>query len=416
MKQTSNNNQLLRVAFVDLSQAEWVAGAHYLKNLFIALKSLDQSQYPEIALLQLAQTQPGDNSSLSAYADQLLKQPALSVWQRIILRFQRQSGLRVGPKPQLMSLLHTHQIGALFSTTEFGPHFDLPLLAWIPDFQHLHFPHLFSKERIKTRNRSYSRIARYADRIILSSRNARQDFEQFAPNAAHKARVLSFVSQAPANVYESDPAWVCDKYNLPKKFFYLPNQFWKHKNHQIVVKALSLIKAKYPEITVVCTGNVKDTRNPHYFPQLSATISAEGLSDKFIILGMIPYEHIFQLTRQSLAVLQPSLFEGWSTTVEETKSIGKQIILSDIPVHREQAPSQAYFFDPHNPNVLAECLVKIFDEKEPGPDNELEALAREQLSVRTREFGQAFIKILRELIPVSPNLITLGQHVSDTTF
>ena len=70
---------------------------------------------------------------------------------------------------------------------------------------------------------------------------------------------------------------------------------------------------------------------------------------------MVPREDLYQLIRQSLAVLQPSLFEGWSTTVEEAKSIGKQIILSDLPVHREQVESGARFFDANDPNSLAEA-------------------------------------------------------------
>jgi hypothetical protein len=36
-------------------------------------------------------------------------------------------------------------------------------------------------------------------------------------------------------------------------------------------------------------------------------------------------------------------------TVEETKSIGKTIVLSDIPIHREQAPASALYFDPSTP-------------------------------------------------------------------
>ena len=63
---------------------------------------------------------------------------------------------------------------------------------------------------------------------------------------------------------------------------------------------------------------------------------------------MLPRAHVFRLMRQSLAVLQPSLFEGWSTSVEEAKSVGKRMILLDIPVHREQDPPRALFFDPRD--------------------------------------------------------------------
>lgn len=44
------------------------------------------------------------------------------------------------------------------------------------------------------------------------------------------------------------------------------------------------------------------------------------------------------LMKHAIAIINPSLFEGGSTTVEEAKSLLKVIILSGIPVHREQNP------------------------------------------------------------------------------
>ncbi|NEQ25188.1 MAG: glycosyltransferase family 4 protein, partial [Microcoleus sp. SIO2G3] len=100
----------------------------------------------------------------------------------------------------------------------------------------------------------------------------------------------------------------------------------------------------------------------------------------------------------SLAVLQPSFFEGWSTTVEEAKSLGKRMILSAFSVHREQNPPQSVFFNPHEPQSLADALVRAFEENKPGPDYELEQLTRQQLSTRTKEFGRVFIEVVKEVI------------------
>ena len=394
-----SNNRQLRIAFAYIDGTQWTAGLHYLRNLFAALRSLDSHWRPEIALLVSHQTQPDSYNSLSHYVDKLLcMPPRFDLWQRRITRIQKRLGIWVG-LALLASYLRKHRVDSIFARTEFGRWFSVPLLAWIPDFQHLHLPEMFSPKEIQSRNQTCSRIADRADRVILSSQNALRNFERLAPQATHKARVVSFVARVPADTYDSDPAWVCDYYHLPHWFIYLPNQFWKHKNHDVVVQALALVKAQHPEITVVCTGNTMEYRDPLYFAELLATISTLGLRNNLILLGFIPHAHIFQLMRQSLAVLQPSLFEGWSTTVEETKSVGKQIILSDIPVHREQDPPQAVLFDPHDPEALADCLVMTFDEKSPGPDYELETLARERLPTRTREFGQTFVEIVQEVVP-----------------
>lgn len=397
-----SNKRPLRIAFTtNLISTQWTAGTQYLKNLFIALKSLDSSCRPEIVLLAPHQAQSSSYDSLNQYIDQLLyippNAPISNFWQRQIIRTQKWLGIWQKPEPPVASCLRKHEVDSLFTNLEFGSRFSVPLLSWIPDFQHLHLPEMFSSEEIQAREQLFYNIAANAERIILSSQDALQDFKKFAPHAVNKARVLSFVAQVPTDIYNSAPKWVCDFYHLPDRFIYLPNQFWKHKNHSTVIQALTLLKAKHPEITVVCTGNTNEPRHPLYFAELLAMISKLGLRNNLIILGLVPHTHLYQLMRQSLAVLQPSFFEGWSTTVEEVKSVGKFIILSDIPVHREQNPPQAIFFDPHDHQALADSLVRVFEENQPGSYSELEKLARDQLPRRTQEFGRAFVEVVREI-------------------
>jgi len=64
---------------------------------------------------------------------------------------------------------------------------------------------------------------------------------------------------------------------------------------------------------------------------------------------MVPREHVLLLIRQSIGVLGPSLFEGWGFGVDEARSVGKRLLISDIPAHREQNPPEAIFFNPQDP-------------------------------------------------------------------
>jgi hypothetical protein len=52
----------------------------------------------------------------------------------------------------------------------------------------------------------------------------------------------------------------------------------------------------------------------------------------------------------ALAIIQPSLFEGWSTVVEDVKAMNQHIIVSDLNVHRDQLGVQAFYFNPNNEN------------------------------------------------------------------
>jgi glycosyltransferase involved in cell wall biosynthesis len=393
------------VAFADIASSSWTAGARYYQNLFVALRSLDAVRRPHIALIKWPWSPPQSHDGYRAAVDEMLVAPEepsqAAFWQRQRVRVQRFAHVYRPPgttRPRLASLLRAEGFDAIFTCgEEYGPNFGVPLLGWIPDFQHIHLPELSSQEEGRQRDERFARTSRNATRVIVSSEDARRDFEDFAPDAAHKARVLPFVAQIPERVYATDPAEMCDQYHLSERFIYLPNQFWRHKNHELVMEALRLTKGTRPEITVVCSGNTQDNRNSLYFGQVLANISAMNLRNTLIILGWVPQRHTFKLMRQSLAVLQPSLFEGWSTTVEETKSLGKHIILSDIPVHREQNPASVTFFDPRDPHALAECLLHAYDERKPGPDDELEDEARRSLPERTFQFGERFIEIVAEV-------------------
>jgi glycosyltransferase involved in cell wall biosynthesis len=90
---------------------------------------------------------------------------------------------------------------------------------------------------------------------------------------------------------------------------------------------------------------------------VKAAIDSSGLSSNFILLGLIPYGDLAPLATASMALLNPSLFEGWSTTVEEALSWGVPLILSDLDVNREQAGEAAVFFDRHDAQALAGALA-----------------------------------------------------------
>ena len=390
------------VAFLSTADVgQWTAGIHYLKNLFLAMRSLNNEHRPEIVLLGRYNSADGE-SSLSGCADRMIEVPQVQCdpgfWQRQRIRIEKKLGVWHEPEPPLAAYLRQQHVDVLFASAEFGIQFRVPLLSWIPDFQHLHLPEFFSEGEIKNRNLHFSRMAKHATRVILSSHQAQLDFEKFAPEWAYKVRVLPFVAQIPQDAYDSDPTWVCGKYNLPRRFVYLPNQFWRHKNHGLVIRALALVKARFPHVVVVCTGNTNEYRAADYFSKFLATISELGVRENIIILGMLPHSHTFQLMRQSLAILQPSLFEGWSTTVEEAKSVGKAVIMSDLAVHREQNPPSATLFDPQDPQALATCLINVFQEQPEGPDITLEAQARENLPARTLKYGQRFLKIVQEVL------------------
>lgn len=389
----SEKRKKIKIAFQVKAHAGWTAGNVYLETLFQALK---ETTADELSIGVLGRN--GDipeNSSFLKLADEIIRFEPIERWTRSWV--VHNLGSRLFQRNLLDDhFLKQHRVDVVaFGEAPEGSR--IPSLGWIPDFQHLNFPEFFSTEEQEHRNHVFSRLIEKSTRVILISESAKGDFETFAPDFAGKARVLTPITSIPPAVFETDARATCDSYNLPEKFFYLPNQFWKHKNHLTAFQAVRILKQKGIPVTLVCSGNSGDYRNATFFSELLLEISRLDIRDQVALLGLVPRDHVFQLIRRSICVLNPSLFEGYGMTVDETRSLSKPMILSDIPAHREQQ-SSGIFFEPLNSEELAEKMEHIWNEGTPGPNFEGEAEYRRELPERKRKYAGSFMSIVREVV------------------
>ncbi len=309
--------------------------------------------------------------------------------------------LLTGSNWLLNRLMCRNGIDVVSHSNIWGRRLPYKLINWIPDFQHLRLPDMFSEKERANRSRDFRRLIRDSDRIVLSSKDAEVDLCEFFPGNEAKVRVLNFVSQPGISKCDSEHVSLAAlerRYLFKGKFFYLPNQFWQHKNHRLVFEAVNILRRSGVDVQVLCSGYMDDYRNKEHVGKLREYIRVNDLGNNIRLLGMIDYGDVFVLMRHAVAVINPSLFEGWSSTVEEAKSMGKEMILSDIPVHREQDPPESAYFNPHDPKELAALLEKYWLEKEGGPNLELEQRARQLLPERTRSFGRGYQEIVMEAL------------------
>ena len=114
------------------------------------------------------------------------------------------------------------------------------------------------------------------------------------------------------------------------------------------------------------------------------------------ILGLVTASDLLSLMRTAAVVIQPSRFEGWSTTVQDAKALGRPLLCSDIPVHREQAPEALGFFPCDRPDILGDLLVSHWPALEPGPCSASEERALSKERDFAREHGRRLLKICQE--------------------
>ena len=386
---TTNRKTSVGFTFIN-NGLEWHGGLNYFRSLFIALQAEKSNTVEPVAFL-------GAGVDVADYAFPAnVRVVQDRVFDRRSLTWVLNKIAMVMAGAPLISnaLARRHGVRVLSHGLPSGVN-TLRSIAWIPDFQHLHLPQFFSAAELRQRDKVYGNMLRKSDMIVVSSESARKDLKHFAPTLASRVRVLRFCAQPP-DLLAGDSVDVTGLYGLDGPYFYLPNQAWVHKNHLTAIRALASLVRDFPQAKIVCSGSMKDHRNPEHAKRLHDEIASLGLERHFVMLGLIPYPHIAQLMLHSIAVLNPSLFEGWSTSVEEAKSLGVPLILSGIDVHQEQCVlGEATFFDPLDPQQLARRMAEKIVAWT-GPRKLDPAAALTEHHRRTLEFALAYEAIVAE--------------------
>jgi len=372
----------------------WIGGVNYFRNLFAALGELPERTVEPVLLFgqksdgKHYRDFPWIQTIRTSYLDRL--HPAWFLRRMVQKAFGGDAAFNL--------LLKRHRIG--FQSHVFGvaSRSAVPTAGWIPDFQHIHLPEFFPDAELKSRDDQMRRIARFCHAIILSSHDARNDLAKFAPESVAKSHVLHFVANVPEAKNVPSAAALAEKYQLRGPYFHLPNQFWAHKNHLVVVRALRILKEQGRTAQVVATGNPKDTRQPDHFQKLMDLARQLGVGDaEFRVLGLVSFPDLVGLMENSVALINPSFFEGWSTTVEEAKSLGKRIILSNLGVHQEQNPPGAVYFDPKSPENLAARMSEVLADSS-FDASAMRERARLDFPERRREFGREYCRLARKIV------------------
>ena len=338
----------------------WIGGTYYIENLINALNTLPDQEKPHIVLIT-------SNQRDLKTAKKKMDYPYLS--------FQ----LGSGESNRIFQFINK-VTGRLFKIRFFNqeikkldavfPYYECiqqsaakKRIYWIPDFQEHFAPGFFSREAIEARVKDHSKIQISSDYLIISSNNAATHFRSLYPSYRVSVNVLPFAVTHPG-YKKLEITALLQKFRLPPLYFICPNQFWAHKNQLIVLKAIKILKERGVRIIAAFTGKTDDYRNPAYFKELLDYVEENDLKDHVFFLGFIDRAEQLQLMHNAIAIVQPSLFEGWSTVVEDAKAMNKFIIVSDIDIHHEQLESsRALFFNPDDERDLAAALKQAANSK-----------------------------------------------------
>ncbi|WP_017260218.1 glycosyltransferase [Pedobacter arcticus] len=349
----------IRLGLTYVYDENWIGGTYYIENLVKSLNTLEDTEKPEIVAIVVKKS------------DFLLLEKSTSY---PYLKFQIHSG-----EKNLLFRLFNVVTRRLFEKSLFSlkianldgvfPYsnsvqFDLAKkkIYWIPDFQDHFLPKMFSAAELENRLKLQKKIVYSNLDLVISSRDAFNHLKQIFPDYTVSPHVVPFAVSLP-HLRDNTKIIEVNQRKIPDNYFICCNQFWAHKNHLIILKAIKHLKDNGQEVNVIFTGNVSGSfESQVYYKTLTDFIETHNLSTNAILLGFVDREIQLNLLLNATAVIQPSLFEGWSTIVEDAKFLNKSLIISDLKIHREQLEKyEVQYFDPSNEIDLATHLNLTID-------------------------------------------------------
>jgi glycosyltransferase involved in cell wall biosynthesis len=382
-----------KLAFPLVGRGLWTGGLVYLKNTLQLIRTRLAGEIEALVFLSPTEHEKFGAELEGLVDGRLIVDPTLGDSGR-----GRSLGraLATGRDVALERLLKKARADVVFEVGQFyGSRFGLPVIAWLPDLQHRYMPEMFTRLNWWRRDLAFRMQVRSGRTLMVSSETARDDLERFYPGAHGRGHVVRFAIALDIDSQLRRGEEMRALYGLPDRFFFLPNQFWRHKNHAAIVSALACLKGdgKLSDVLpIILTGKNKDNRNPDHFPNLMRAVTEMGVQSHFRYLGLIPYDHVLSLAACCDSLINPSYFEGWSTPIEEAKAVGAPLILSDIRLHREQAP-HARFFNPDSSEAAAEALLEI-SLRERLPRAPLNILVAEQ-DCRLEHHAASLLSVVR---------------------
>lgn len=333
----------------------------YSLSLAGALAALDPARYE----LVYAYTQPGWASVLAGLRGEKL-QLEFGAGIKILRKACRLLRLRLAWLWRFLALVHPSlramkQEGCMLwfypGQDMFAYLLPFPAAASVHDLMHRYerqFPEVGAPAEFRWREFHYRQLCRQARILLVDSEVGRkQVLESYGARWAPKVRVLPYtIPTVLASSSARPPAKP-----LPKRFFFYPAQFWRHKNHALLLEAFARARKDAPDAFLVFSGAPKNA-----YPEVLEKAEKLGLVDRVAFLGYVDEGELRWLYEHAVALVMPTFFGPTNIPPLEAIALGCPVAVSGIYAMPEQLREAALYFDPRDAADLARVLVRLWTE------------------------------------------------------
>lgn len=238
---------------------------------------------------------------------------------------------------------------------------NIPYIVTVWDLCHRDFndfPEVRDDREFEMREDLYQRTLKKAIAVVADSDMGKSNIVRRYGVDEGRVHVLKFLPN-PIDPDNGSPINVKAKYNLDNDYVFYPAQFWPHKNHIYILKAMKILKEKYSiKIEAVFSGSEKG--NMDYILKRA---NEYGIGDQVHCIGFVDEQEMPYLYHQALALVMPTYFGPTNIPPLEAFAYSTPVCYSDLPGLRDQVGNAAFLLDLSSPETLAQHIITIRSDK-----------------------------------------------------
>lgn len=288
-------------------------------------------------------------------------------------------------------LLRKEHINIVLITRQlaFIPNYHVKIVMPVHDLMHRYerrFPEVM--EDFDRREIAAKCLASYGNCVLVDSQLGKRQFEEsYMRRGARKPHICTLPYIVPEHIRTDQEKYI----ETPDKYIFYPAQFWKHKNHINLIRAVEILKNEIESIQLVLVGSEKNNLN-----EIKRYIANAGLENNVTILGFVDNENIIYLYRHAVAMIMPSYFGPTNIPPLEAMALGCPVAVSDKYAMPEQVGDAGLLFDPDSPSEIADCILRLWTDE--ALREELRQRGYQKVNRWTKkQFEKKLLKIINTL-------------------
>jgi glycosyltransferase involved in cell wall biosynthesis len=195
---------------------------------------------------------------------------------------------------------------------------------------------------------------RDAKKIIVPSNSVRDDLLATYKIAEEK---IAVTHEGVEEVLSSKYKVFREKEKYTKYFLYVGNAY-PHKNLERLIEAFGMLCDSSPKVQNDDVKLVLVGKDDYFYQKLSEKLKRRSIKN-IVIINNVNDEELASFYQGALALVAPSLMEGFGLPVLEAMANKCLVAASDIPSFREVAGEAAVYFDPYSISDIKNNLVKV---------------------------------------------------------